>query len=229
MIVRSDADLERAVADALAGGFDNAGQVCSASSQLIVHRDVATEFTERLVEKVKALRIGPGLEDPDVGPVVSAEQRTKILAHLDSARASGVRALAGGGPAPGFARGYFVSPTVLCDVDAALPIAREEVFGPVVTITTVANDEEALRIANGVPTGLVAGIHTRDVARALAMARRLETGSVWINGWYMGGVQAPTGGTKESGLGRERGLVGVRNFLQIKNVAVRLPGLEFSF
>jgi acyl-CoA reductase-like NAD-dependent aldehyde dehydrogenase len=110
-----------------------------------------------------------------------------------------------------------------------LPIAREEVFGPVVTITTVANDEEALRIANGVPTGLVAGIHTRDVARALAMARRLETGSVWINGWYMGGVQAPTGGTKESGLGRERGLAGVRNFLQIKNVAVRLPGLDFSF
>jgi len=229
MIVRSDADLERAVADALAGGFDNAGQVCSASSRLIVHRDVATEFTERFVEKVKALRVGPGLEDPDVGPVVSAEQRTKILAHLDGARASGVRALAGGGPAPGFARGYFVSPTVLCDVDAALPIARDEVFGPVVTIATVASDEEALRIANDVPTGLVAGIHTRDVARALAMARRLETGSVWINGWYMGGVQAPTGGTKESGLGRERGLAGVRNFLQIKNVAVRLPGLEFSF
>jgi acyl-CoA reductase-like NAD-dependent aldehyde dehydrogenase len=229
MIVRADADLGRAVEDALVGGFDNAGQVCSASSRLIVHQDVAVEFSEALAEKVKALRVGPGLEDPDVGPVVSSEQRSKILEYIAGARASGVQALVGGGSARGFARGYFIAPTILGDVDAALPIAREEVFGPVVTITTVSSDEEALRIANDVPTGLVAGIHTRDVGRALAMARRLETGSVWINGWYLGGVQAPTGGMKDSGLGRERGLAGVRNFLRIKNVAVRLPGLNLPF
>jgi aldehyde dehydrogenase (NAD+) len=226
MIVRSDADLERAVDDAVVGAFENAGQVCSASSRLLVHREVASEFTERLVAKTRALRVGPGMDDPDVGPVVSAEQRGRILEHLEGARAGGARPLAGGGPATGLERGYFIAPTVLADVDGAMPIAREEVFGPVATITAVASDEEAIAIANGVPAGLVAGIHTRDVGRALAMARRLETGSVWINGWYMGGVQAPTGGTKDSGIGRERGLIGVRNFLQIKNVAIRLPGLD---
>ena len=88
---------------------------------------------------------------------------------------------------------------------------------------SIETDEEAIAIANGVPTGLVAGIHTKDLGRAMTSARRIETGSVWINGWYMGGVQAPTGGTKESGIGHERGLIGVRNFLRVKNVAIRLP------
>jgi aldehyde dehydrogenase (NAD+) len=101
-------------------------------------------------------------------------------------------------------------------------VVRDEVFGPVVTISPFAQDEEALAIANGVPTGLVAGLHTRDIGAALTMARRLETGSVWINGWYLGGVQAPTGGMKDSGIGRERGLAGLRNFLQIRNIAIRL-------
>jgi aldehyde dehydrogenase (NAD+) len=223
LIVRDDADLDRAVDDAVSGCFENAGQVCSASSRLLVHRGIAGEFTEQLVARARALRVGPGMDDPDLGPVVSAEQRDRILQHLRSARASGVRLLVGGGRAAGFDRGYFVAPTMFSDVDGSLPIAREEVFGPVVTITTIETDEEAIAIANGVPTGLVAGIHTKDLGRALVIARRIETGSVWINGWYMGGVQAPTGGTKESGIGRERGLIGVRNFLRVKNVAIRLP------
>jgi aldehyde dehydrogenase (NAD+) len=145
-----------------------------------------------------------------------------VLGYLEGARRDKVRVLAGGGPPPGLARGYFIAPTVLDQVPPDLRIAREEVFGPVITITETRSDEEALAIANGVSTGLVAGIYSRDVGQALAMARRLETGSVWINGWYLGGVQAPTGGTKDSGIGRERGLAGIRNFLQIKNVAIRL-------
>jgi aldehyde dehydrogenase (NAD+) len=204
------------------GGFDNCGQVCSSSSRVLADKAIAGELAERLAARAAALRVGPALADLDLGPLVSDEQHARVLAYLDGARRDGARTVAGGGRPAGLARGYFVSPTVLDRVDPALTIACEEVFGPVITITETASDEEALAIANGVSTGLVAGIHTRDVSRALAMARRLETGSVWINGWYMGGVQAPTGGVKDSGIGRERGLAGIRNFLQIKNVAIRL-------
>ena len=119
-------------------------------------------------------------------------------------------------------RGYFIEPTVLDRVDASTAVAREEIFGPVGIAIDCADEDEALRIANGLGYGLCAGVYTRDITRALRLARELEAGSVWINGWWMGGVQAPTGGIKDSGVGRERGLAGIRNYLQIKNVAVRL-------
>jgi aldehyde dehydrogenase (NAD+) len=222
MIVRADADLDRVVADAVDGGFDNAGQVCSSSSRLLADRAIASALVERLAAKAATLRVGPGLADLDLGPLVSEEQHRRVTGYLEGARHDGARFVTGGSRPSGLDRGYFLAPTVLDRVSPGLAIAREEVFGPVITVTETTSDEEALAIANDVPTGLVAGIHTRDVGRALAMARRLETGSVWINGWYLGGVQAPTGGTKDSGIGRERGLAGIRNFLQIKNVAIRL-------
>ena len=126
-------------------------------------------------------------------------------------------------PAPtGLPRGYFVAPTIFDLVPPEARIAREEVFGPVVTITRFATEPEALAIANGTGYGLVAGVYTRDISRALRLAKELEAGSVWINGWFIGGQQAPTGGIKDSGIGRERGLPGVRNYLQIKNVGIRL-------
>ncbi|MFO1149455.1 MAG: aldehyde dehydrogenase family protein [Alsobacter sp.] len=222
MIVRADADLDRAAADIAEGGFDNCGQVCSSSSRVLVDRAVAAELADRLAARARALRVGPALADLDLGPLVSDEQHGRVMAFLDGARRDGARFVTGGSRPADLARGYFVAPTVLDRVDPGLAIAREEVFGPVITITETSSDDEALAIANAVPTGLVAGIHTRDVSVALTMARRLETGSVWINGWFMGGVQAPTGGVKDSGIGRERGLAGIRNFLQIKNVAIRL-------
>ena len=120
------------------------------------------------------------------------------------------------------ARGNFVAPTVFARVDPAARIAREEVFGPVVTVTPYDSDAEAVAIANSVSTGLTAGVYTRDLQRAFVMIAALETGSVWVNGWYLGGTQAPTGGIKDSGIGRERGMIAVRNFLRIKNVAIRL-------
>jgi acyl-CoA reductase-like NAD-dependent aldehyde dehydrogenase len=222
MIVRADADLDRAVADITEGAFDNCGQVCSSSSRVLADKAVAAELGERLAARAAALRVGPALDDLDIGPLVSHEQHERVMGYLDGARRDGARFVIGGVRPAGLAKGYFVSPAVLDRVDPGLTIAREEVFGPVVTITETNSDDEALAIANNVSTGLVAGIHTRDVSRALVVARRLETGSVWINGWYMGGVQAPTGGMKDSGIGRERGLAGIRNFLQIKNIAIRL-------
>ena len=108
------------------------------------------------------------------------------------------------------------------EVDPESRIAREEVFGPVVTVTPFDREDQALEIANSLGYGLAAGVHTRDLSRAMRLAQNLEAGSIWINGWFMGGVQAPTGGTKDSGIGRERGLPGVANYLSIKNVAVRI-------
>lgn len=222
MIVAADADLDRVIEDVMMGGFENAGQVCSSSSRLLVARAVADEVAERLAARAAALRVGPALDDPELGPVVSAEQYGKVMGYLADAQGSGARLHTGGGRPAGLARGYFVAPTVYSNVDPNARIAQEEVFGPVVTVTPYDTDAEAIAMANSVSTGLVAGVYTRDLQRAFAMVAALETGSVWVNGWYLGGTQAPTGGIKDSGIGRERGLIAVRNFLRIKNVAFRL-------
>jgi aldehyde dehydrogenase (NAD+) len=222
MLVFADADLERAAADAAEGAFGNSGQVCSSSSRLLVSPEVEDEFVERLRTKAAVLRIGPGREDPDLGPLVSAEQYAKVTGYLEGAVRERARLVFGGGRPEHLDRGYFLEPTLFDRVGPDMRIAREEVFGPVATVTTFESEDQALSIANSLGYGLCAGVYTRDISRALRIAQRLEAGSVWINGWFLGGVQAPTGGIKDSGIGRERGLPGIRNYLQIKNVAIRL-------
>jgi aldehyde dehydrogenase (NAD+) len=222
MLVFEDADLERAVDDAIEAAFDNAGQVCSSVSRILLERPIEEAFVERFEARARALRIGPGREDPDLGPVAFAEQHGKVMAYVEQGQKEGARLRFGGRRPERLNRGYFIEPTLFDRVDPVMRIAREEIFGPVVSTIVFDDEAEAIRIANGVGYGLCAGAYTRDVGRALRLARRLEAGSVWINGWFMGGVQAPTGGVKQSGIGRERGLPGVRNYLQIKNVAIRL-------
>jgi aldehyde dehydrogenase (NAD+) len=222
LLVFADADLDRLVEDMADAAFGNSGQVCSACSRILVERRIAAQLSERLAARAARITIGPGRADCDIGPVVSLEQHDKIIGHIDAARRAGARLVIGGGRPAAFSRGYFVEPTVFSDVDPALPIAREEVFGPVVTLTPFDRVDDAVALANGLGYGLVAGVYTKDISRALSLARRLEAGSVWINGWFIGGQQAPTGGIKDSGIGRERGLPGLRNYLQIKNVGIRL-------
>lgn len=222
MIVFADADLDRAVAAAVEGGFDNSGQVCSSSSRLIVERSVKDEFLRRLVERARALVTAPGLEDRDLGPLVSAEQHGKVMDHIADAVMEGSKALLGGSRPMGLDKGYFVAPTVFDEVSPQSRIAREETFGPVVTAFAFDTAEEAIALANSLPYGLNAGIQTRDIDKALETARRLEAGSVWINGWFIGGVQAPTGGIKDSGHGRERGLAGIMNYVTTKNIGIAL-------
>jgi aldehyde dehydrogenase (NAD+) len=222
MIVFADADLDRAVGDALAGPFENCGQVCSSSSRYLLHPAIREDFLGMLTAKARALTIGPGIDDPDLGPIVSREQYDRVTGYVARASAEGARLRTGGKRPRHLQRGYFIEPTIFEGVDPASAIAREEVFGPVGVAIDVESEEKAVAIANGLGYGLAAGIYTRDILRALRLARRIEAGSVWINGWWMGGVQAPTGGMKESGIGRERGLAGIRNYLQVKNVAIRL-------
>jgi acyl-CoA reductase-like NAD-dependent aldehyde dehydrogenase len=144
------------------------------------------------------------------------------VAYVEEAQRDGARLIIGGGRPKHLPRGFFVAPTVFADVDPNWRVAREEVFGPVLTVTQFDSAAAAVSIANGLGFGLVAGVYTRDITRALTLARQLEAGSVWINGWFIGGQQAPTGGVKNSGIGRERGLPGMRNYLQIKNVGIKL-------
>jgi acyl-CoA reductase-like NAD-dependent aldehyde dehydrogenase len=144
------------------------------------------------------------------------------LHRIARGKAEGARLRTGGNRPRHLQRGYFIEPTIFERVDPATAIAREEIFGPVGVALDMQSDAEAVALANGLGYGLAAGIYTQDISRALSLARRIEAGSIWINGWWMGGVQAPTGGMKESGIGRERGLAGIRNYLQIKNVAIRL-------
>lgn len=222
MIVFADADLDRAVNDAAMASFENCGQVCSSTSRYLLAPQIRDAFIERLCAKAKSLSVGPGIDDHDIGPLVSAEQYEKVRGYIAGGIAAGARVRQGGTRPSHLNRGYFVEPTVFDRVRPEMAIAREEVFGPVGVAIDIADEDEAVAIANGLGYGLAAGVYTRDIGRAMALTRRLEHGSVWINGWWMGGVQAPTGGMKESGIGRERGLAGIRNYLEVKNVAIRV-------
>jgi aldehyde dehydrogenase (NAD+) len=222
MIVFPDANLERAVWDAKDGVFGNCGQVCSSVSRLVLHRSIKNEFLERLSSEAGKLTIGPGMEDPDLGPLVSADQYARVQEYIRIGASEGVEVLLGGKRPAQLERGYFIEPTILGAVEPGMRVAQEEIFGPVVAALTFETEEQALEIANGISYGLVAGVYTQDISRALRMAKRIQAGSVWINGWYLGGVQAPVGGYKESGIGRERGLAGIHNYLQVKNIGIKL-------
>jgi aldehyde dehydrogenase (NAD+) len=222
LVVMPDADLERAVVDVLDGAFGNSGQVCSSSSRLILHRAIQDEFLDRLAQVAGRLSVGPGLSDRDLGPLVSAEQHAKVTGYIAAGMREGARIRLGGARPAELARGYFVEPTIIDQVRPSQSIAREEIFGPVAVALSFETIEEASALASGLGYGLVAGIYTRDISRALRFAQDVEAGSVWINGWFIGGQQAPTGGVKDSGLGRERGLPGIMNYLQIKNVGIRV-------
>jgi aldehyde dehydrogenase (NAD+) len=222
MLVFEDADLDRAVNDAAMASFENSGQVCSSASRYLLAPAIRDEFIERLCAKAAVLRVGPGIDNNDVGPLVSSEQLGRVRHYLAAGQASGARLCLGGGRPSHLDRGYFVEPTIFDRATPQMSIAREEIFGPVAVAIDFANEDEAVELANGLGFGLAAGVYTQDIGRALRLAKRLQAGSVWINGWWMGGVQAPTGGVKESGIGRERGMAGIQNYLSIKNVAIRL-------
>jgi phenylacetaldehyde dehydrogenase len=216
-VVFADADLEAAVEGALAGAFENCGQACIAGSRLLVERGVHDELVERLAARADAMRVGPGWEDGvDLGPLVSAEQRDGVAAHVDAAAREGARVATGAPRVEG--AGHFLRPTVVAGATPQMAIFRDEVFGPVVTVTPFDTEDEALALANDTRYGLSAGVWTADIGRAVRAARNIRAGTVWLNAYGSIRPEVPFGGFGESGLGRELGAHALEAYTELKSV-----------
>jgi succinate-semialdehyde dehydrogenase/glutarate-semialdehyde dehydrogenase len=218
-IVFDDADIEAAVAGAMIAKMRNGGEACTAANRFLVQRGIAPAFSKRLAEAMAALRVGPGLEDGvQLGPLVNASGRDKVVELVGAAVAEGAHVTIGGEVPDG--PGYFYPATVLVDVPATASILREEIFGPVAPVVTFDTDEEAIALANDTEYGLVAYIYTGDLARGLRVSEAVEAGMVGLNRGLVSDPAAPFGGVKQSGLGREGGHDGLLEFLESKYIAV---------
>jgi aldehyde dehydrogenase (NAD+) len=224
-IVFADADLDKAVPAAAMAVFANAGQICSAGTRLFVQSAIHDEFMERLAAFTKTIKVGDPLDpETQMGPVVSAPQMDKILAFIDGANYEGARALTGGNRMSGadYDAGYFIEPTIFTHVADDMTIAREEIFGPVLSAFTFDTIEEVLARANATEFGLGSGVWTRDLATAHRMSRGIRAGSVWVNCYQMLDPGVPFGGYKMSGFGRESGPHHIEDYLETKAVWIKL-------
>ncbi len=220
----ADADFEAAVDGALFGVFLNQGEVCSAGSRVLVERSIYERMLDAMVEKARSIRLGPGRDRATkMGPLVSREQRERVLRYVETGKGEAKLAVGGGAPVGGgLERGYFVEPTIFYDVPNDATIAREEIFGPVMAVIPFEDEAEALRLANDSPYGLAAAVWSRDIYKCLRMVRRLQAGIVWVNHMQPTFVEAPWGGYKMSGIGRELGPWGAEEYLQLKQVHINL-------
>jgi betaine-aldehyde dehydrogenase len=218
----SDADFENAVDGALFGVFINQGEVCSAGSRVLVQRDIYKRFVDATVAKAKTITVGNGMDrTTKMGPLVSADQRDRVVSYLKIGAREAKLAVGGGVP-KAHPRGWYVEPTIFYDVDNSARIAQEEIFGPVMSIIPFKDEADAIRLANATPYGLAAAVWTRDIFRAFRVVRELEAGIIWVNHMQPTMVEAPWGGYKASGFGRELGRWGVEEYLETKQVFINL-------
>jgi acyl-CoA reductase-like NAD-dependent aldehyde dehydrogenase len=225
LVVLDDADVDAAVRACFWGIFANKGEVCSASSRVIAHRNVKDEFVAKLADKARSMKLGDPLEkSTQMGPQVSSRQLETVLRYIEAGKKDGAKLVAGGERdiegAKG--KGFFVKPTVFDEVLPTMTIAQEEIFGPVLAVLTATDDDEAVALANGTTYGLVGAVFTRDVTRAHRMARRIAAGTVWVNLWNGFDSAAPFGGVKQSGWGREMGARALELYTETKTVWVAL-------
>jgi aminomuconate-semialdehyde/2-hydroxymuconate-6-semialdehyde dehydrogenase len=226
-IVFADVDLDRVVPEAVRAAFSNQGQICLSGSRIYVEESLYPRFLERFVDAVSRLRIGDPLEETtEFGALVSSAHRDKVASYIALAREEAGEILLGGGPPPSLPErcrhGYFLLPTVITGLEPQSRLMREEVFGPVVTVSPFRSASEVVALANGTEYGLAAMVWTRDLDRAHRVAAQLEAGVVWVNCWMLRDLRTPFGGMKQSGIGREGGEDALRFFTETKNVCIRL-------
>ena len=223
ILVFDDADIESAIGGAMLGNFYSTGQICSNGTRVFVQRGVHDRFLARLKTRTEAICIGDPL-DPDthLGPMVSMTQRDKVLGYIETGKREGARLVAGGGvpELQGFDGGAWIQPTVFADVTDTMTIAREEIFGPVMSVLAFDDEDEVVARANDTPFGLAAGVFTADLTRAHRVIAGLQAGTTWINTYNLTPVEAPFGGFKQSGIGRENSRAAVEHYTQLKSVYV---------
>ena len=228
LIVFDDADLENAVGGAILGNFYSTGQVCSNGTRVFVQSGIRERFLARLAERVAQARLGdPRDEATTIGPMVSARQRDIVLGYIEAGKAEGARLVTGGTPGEG--PGWFVKPTVFADVTDDMTIAREEIFGPVMAVLGFETEDEVIARANATEFGLSAGVFTTDLSRAHRVIAQLNAGSCFINSYNDAPVEAPFGGVKLSGVGRENSKAAINHYSQMKSVFVRLGDVAAPF
>lgn len=218
-IVFDDCELDKAIPGSLFAAFVNAGQVCTAGSRLLVHTAIYDRFVERFIEQTKQIRIGDPTDPATrMGPLVSRRHLERVVGFIERGKQDGARLLTGGSTPPSLQGGCYLLPTVFADVPAGTELDQQEVFGPVVGIYRFENEDEAIRLANATPYGLAAGVWTRDADRARRMADRLDAGTVWINTFHIVSPGIPFSGFKQSGIGAELGMEGLKEYTRSKHI-----------
>ncbi len=232
LIVFADADLDQAVGGAMLGNFYSSGQICSNGTRVFVQREIRAAFLEKLLARTEAIRIGDPMDEAvQMGPLISAAQHKKVLGYIETGRAEGAELLCGGTipKVQGFEGGHWIAPTVFAGVRDEMTIAREEIFGPVMSVLEFETEDEAIARANATEFGLAGGVYTGDLARAHRVAGRLRAGTIWINSYNLTPVEMPFGGMKMSGLGRENGRLALDYWSDVQSVHVGMRPMEVPY